>query len=644
VKQSGRIQNWISAAILTVVTVAAPGAGAAADGDSIRAAYRLEEIVIYSPRTVSNTSLVTVFDAEKMQEQGAWTVADLLRTDAGLDVTGGAKSETETRVRGFPGRNVLVLVDGRPINPGYYGKVDLSMLPLDNAARVSVVKGPASVAYGPNGMGGVVSIVTQNGLDEPRTALESELGDYEYRRLSLNHSRRIRRMNYWLSLYEHHSSGFRLSESFEPTSIEDGGLRHASAFHKIGADAKLGWEPSPNSLYALSTGYHWAEKDVPPTIYSWDSPTYRAFPWWMRMNTTASGSWKVAPSVELKSVVFADAYHDRLKSYTGSDMREDQLEYDSRLSNWTLGTQSDAKIEAGDRHWVHTGLSLKRDWVGKKPNTDEPQATHHTLTGSVFAQDNYRPWSSAEVTAGVNLDLFASASATNRTYVCPMLCVRQAMGEHVLVRGGWQRALRFPTLHDLYGETSGNPDLKPEEAGKFEAAVEVSVDEKSSPRRAALEAAFFHSELRNQIYRASRSNRYENIGSGTLQGWELRGSIQPMKRLSCDLAYARMNPDASTRTLMEEVAPHRWSFRFSAETRFRTRLQYEFQYFDERSSFLPTRSLSAYRLHNLNLEQKAGRHLSIFARVFNLTDSDYQEELGYPAPGRRFAAGVRWES
>lgn len=643
-RRRGRIRNWISAAILTVVTVAAPDADAAADGDSLQAAYRLEEIVIYSPRTVSSTSLVTTFDERKIQEQGAWTVADLLRTDAGLDVTSGAKSETETRVRGFPGRNILVLVDGRPINPGYYGKVDLSMLPLDNAARVSVVKGPASVAYGPNGMGGVVSIITQNGLDKPRTAFESELGDNEYRRLSLNHSRRIRQMNYWLSLYEHHSSGFRLSDSFESTSIEDGGLRRGSAYHKIGADAKIGWEPSPNALYAFSTGYHWAEKDVPPTIYSWDSPTYRTFPWWMRLNTTASGSWKVAPAIELKSVVFADAYHDRLKSYTGRDMREDQLEYDSRLRNWTLGTQSDAKIEASDRHWIHTGLSFKRDWVGKKPDTDEPQATHHTLTGSVFAQDNYRPWPSAEITAGMSLDLFASESATTRTYACPMLCVRQAAGEHVLVRGGWQRALRFPTLHDLYGETSGNPELKPEEAAKFEAAVEVSVEKKSSPRRASFEAAFFHSDLRNQIYRASRSNRYENIGSGTLQGWELRSSIQPMKRLSCDLAYARMNPDASTRTLMEEVAPHRWSFRFTGETRFRTRLLYEFQYFDQRSSSLPTRSLSAYRLHNLSLEQKASRHFSIFARVSNLTDSDYEEELGYPAPGRRFTAGVRWES
>ncbi|MBU1984587.1 TonB-dependent receptor [bacterium] len=613
--------------------------------DSVSATYRLEEIVIYGPRTLSNTSMVTTFTPAEIQKHGAWTVADLLRTDAGLNVTSGAKAETETRIRGFPGRDVLVLVDGRPVNPGYYGKVDLSMLPLDNAARVSVVKGPGSVAYGPNAMGGVISIITQNGLEKPRTAVESEFGDFQYRRLSLNHSRQIRRVNYWLSVYEHHSSGFRLSRSFEPTSVEDGGLRRGSGYHKVGADAKIGFQSSPTALYALSAGYHWAEKDVPPTVYSWDSPTYRTFPWWVRINTSASGNWQLARKVELKSVVFADAYHDRLRSYTGPEMREDQLEYDSELKNWTLGGLTDGRIEANRFHWVHTGFSFKRDRVGKKPDRDEPRASHHTLTGALFLQDNYRPWESTEITAGMSHEVFSAERADGTlNYWCPMVCVRRSVRENLRLRGGWSRAIRFPTLHDLYSESSGNPDLKPEEAAKFEVAVETSFPERPSPRGISLEVAFFHSKLRNQIYRSTRTERYRNIGSGTLQGWELRSTIRPSAGLSADIAYAYLNPDVSSRELMEETASNHWSLRFTAETRFHTRIRYELNYFDERPTYLSNRFLSAYGLQALSLEQKAGRHVSIFGRILNIADTDYEEELGYPGGGRRFTAGLRWES
>lgn len=252
------------------------------------AVYIFESIVVYGEREPVKSALVKIEKSDIMA-RNASTVADVLRSSLGMVISSGPKSETETKIRGFPASDVLVLVDGRPINPGYYGKVDLSMLPLDNVAKITVVKGPADAAYGANGMGGVINIITQNGTETPRTEVSGEFGDYRYRKLSINHSRRLDAFKYWVSAYEHYSTGFRLSNDFAPTSLEDGGLRNNASFRKIGIDGKIGLQPSPELLASLSLGCHVAEKDVATTIYTWDNPTYREFPEWYRYNATLSG-------------------------------------------------------------------------------------------------------------------------------------------------------------------------------------------------------------------------------------------------------------------------------------------------------------------------------------------------------------------
>lgn len=610
-----------------------------AEGDTIVPVYQLQEAVIYGERSLNPTSMVTTLDRSEIRRHASLTVADLLRSDAGLEVTSGPKSETETRIRGFPARDVLVLVDGRPINPGYYGKVDLAMLPLDNIARVSVVKGPASVAYGPNGMGGVISVVTQNGLDKPHTSVEGMFGERDYRRLSLNHSGRARAVNYWLSLYEHRSAGFQLSRAFEPTSLEDGGVRRGSSYHRIGGDAKIGLQRSPAAQYALAAGYHWAEKDVPPTVYSWDSPTYRRFPFWARLYGSLSGSWQVAPPVELRAQVYGDAYHDRLQSYTGPEMSEVQREFDSRLENFTAGTWADARIEAGKRHGLHTGFSLKQDFVTKKSDIDQPWVLHRTTTAAGFLQDNFRLWRATEVTAGVSLNAFAAdEGASLRGELCPMLSIRQPLHPSVTLRGSWASAIRFPTLHDLYSEDSGNSDLRPEEADKVELGCEATV------RKVKVEVALFDSELRNLIYRSARTERFSNIGTARLEGFEAQADFPIFRGLAGGASYAYLNPAVSSDELMEETPPHRWRFQVLGETRFHTSIRYEFGYFAERTTYLPTRALSAYHIHSLSIQQRLTGQFTLLAVVRNLWDADYQEELGYPATGRFASAGIRWEN
>jgi outer membrane cobalamin receptor len=616
---------------------------AGANSDSSEFIYTLEEVVVYGIRTFSGPSMVTEITEEEIQERNAVTVADILRADPGLSVTTGPKAETETKIRGFPARDVLVLVDGRPINSGYYGKVDLSMLPLDNIAKIRVIKGPASVAYGANSMGGVINIVTKNGLETPRTVVETEFGDYQFRKLSVNHSRKVGRWNYWLSGYENYSRGYALSEEFQSTSLEDGGLRGNSSYHKTGVSGKLGFQPSPMSLYALSLGFHWAKKDVPYTIYSFESPAYRTFPSWERLNSALSGNWHLSPVIELKSILFVDAQHDRLIDYSGREMRDDQIVWDSKLENWTVGGSADAKVSAWRNHRFQTGINFKRDLMNKKPDLDEPWETHYIYTGTVYSQDTYQPWTNTELTAGVSYDLFMTEKENSLvSRLCPMASLRQNLPWEVQFRASYANAIRFPVLHQLYSESSGNPDLKAERADKFEIGLERRFVFNDAGRSVSLEAAFFHNELNDLIYRTGGSDRFENIDQATLQGWELRTVLQFSRYLSGDVSYVYINPGVSSGVLLEESSPNKLHILLAGETRFGLKVHYEFSYFDQRTTYRPSWILPQYEVHNVNVSQRLWEHLTVHFRIWNILDTDYEEELGYPMAGRQFFAGLTW--
>ncbi|MBU1936405.1 TonB-dependent receptor, partial [bacterium] len=566
-----------------------------ADDDTSALVYTLEEVVVYGIRAFGNTSMITEITAEEIQERNAVTVADILRSDPGLAVTTGVKAETETKIRGFPARDVLVLVDGRPINPGYYGKVDLAMLPLDNIAKIKIIKGPASVAYGANSMGGVINIVTKNGLETPQTVVESEFGDYKFRKLSVNHSRQVGRFNYWLSGYENYSDGYVLSKDFAATSLEDGGLRGNSFYHKSGVSGKLGFQPSPANLYALSLGYHWAKKDVPYTIYTFESPQFRTFPEWQRISSALSGNWLLRDDMSLKAIVFADAQHDRLIDYSGSAMRDDQIVWDSKLENWTFGSSVDGRFDVGKNHRLQAGMNFKRDLMNKKPDVNDPWVSHTIYTGTVFSQDNYRPWKRTEITAGVSYNVFGIEEKNLTTQkLCPMVSVRQGLPWELQGRASYANAIRFPTLHHLYSESSGNPDLNAEQADKFEVGLERSFEFNSPHRFLSIEIAFFRNDLTDLIYRAARSYRFQNIGDATLQGWELRTQFELSRYISGDVSYGYIDPNESSTVLLEEVSPNRIRASLTGRTGFGTKMLYELNAFDERSTYIATRDLSAY--------------------------------------------------
>lgn len=131
--------------------------------------YELNPVVVTAERTEKKNleipAAVQVITAKEIKEQGYTSVADALghTVDVGAysytsdgDDLGG--SQSRFYIRGFD-KGTSVLVNGAPINIMNYSST--SGVPIDAVEKIEVIKGPSSVLYGAEAMGGVVNIITK---------------------------------------------------------------------------------------------------------------------------------------------------------------------------------------------------------------------------------------------------------------------------------------------------------------------------------------------------------------------------------------------------------------------------------------------------------------------------------------------------
>jgi len=129
------------------------------------------------------SSDVTVIDEERIDESNARNVADLLKGEVGINVSGysSTRKNVQLDIRGFGESsvsNVLVLVDGRRVTQIDISGTDWWQIPVGSIKRIEVLRGAGSVLYGDNAVGGVINIVTKKGEGKINGFLKSEIASY----------------------------------------------------------------------------------------------------------------------------------------------------------------------------------------------------------------------------------------------------------------------------------------------------------------------------------------------------------------------------------------------------------------------------------------------------------------------------------
>ena len=128
---------------------------------------RLDAVNVTATRSAAsifNTArAVTVIGAPEIGERTVQSMAQLLRGSPGVFIQQTTPGQATPIVRGLKGSEVLHLVDGMRLNTAFFRNAPnqyMSLLDPFNIDRIEVVRGPMSVLYGSDALGGVVNVIT----------------------------------------------------------------------------------------------------------------------------------------------------------------------------------------------------------------------------------------------------------------------------------------------------------------------------------------------------------------------------------------------------------------------------------------------------------------------------------------------------
>jgi len=152
-------------------------------GDVVVAASKMNSLVKDIP------SAVYVIDKEEIEFSENRNIQDVLKKVSGVFTED--RRHQESNLISFRGiglhshvtRGILVLVDGISINEAM-GRTSFEGIDLENAESVEVLKGPVSALYGPNGITGVINVVSKEPSNEFKSNISASYGSYNSQRLS----------------------------------------------------------------------------------------------------------------------------------------------------------------------------------------------------------------------------------------------------------------------------------------------------------------------------------------------------------------------------------------------------------------------------------------------------------------------------
>ena len=141
-----------------------------------------------------------IITANDIQKSSARSVGELLINVPGVDLIdeGGGSGRKTISIRGSNSNQVLVLLDGVPLNDPLVGDVDLNQISLSSVQEIRVSKGGSSSRYGSGALGGVIEIISKkHPVDEIR--LKGQFGNYRAFGIQPAVSGSFKKVNYFFN-------------------------------------------------------------------------------------------------------------------------------------------------------------------------------------------------------------------------------------------------------------------------------------------------------------------------------------------------------------------------------------------------------------------------------------------------------------
>jgi hemoglobin/transferrin/lactoferrin receptor protein len=219
-----------------------------------------------TPREIFLTPApVSVIDARRLRETHANTIVDLFRDLPGLGVTGVGVQQPRPIIRGQRGQRILLLQDGTRLNSSRRQQ-DFGELPAlveqSSVERVEIVRGPASVLYGTDAIGGVVNLITRvPERDGVHGTIGYRYGDVEEQhRGSASILARQGAFDLALNASVREAESYRApAGSFGNITLDDDAVVNGTGVRDRGASVRLGYHLTPMQRVFVRGEYYRAE-------------------------------------------------------------------------------------------------------------------------------------------------------------------------------------------------------------------------------------------------------------------------------------------------------------------------------------------------------------------------------------------------
>lgn len=489
---------------------------------TVSAVSRQEESVLTAP------AAVTVLDAARIRHSAATTLADLLRVVPGVQVVMVGPGNYLVSIRGtggIVGNNVIVFVDGIPINTRVDASVDWGLIPVDpqQVERIEVVRGPVSAVYGPNAYTGVINVILKAPSTERAAGAATLAGGVDHR------GQPIGLANLTVSGTRGRFSG-RLTLRGRFDSLFNGTPAIADALAAGGGTLLLKVNLKPNMTLSLEAGGAYGRRSAVDNLVL-ESPPH------VGTNVFAElrFAWREMPSVFDSLEIWA-----RTRSYNRSSdpTRFTTFNYD-RSESGEVDAGFDLRFALPHRIKLAVGGSAGGAGVVAAPFLQPSES------------GKQRAFYGAYLNGGVDfkrVSLSAAVRVDNTPYSGVQVVYRGAIVVHGATWGlrlSTASSYRDPTFVELAGRfvdrasglilLEGNPGLRPPTTNSVELGAHVVV-----ARRLTLKPTLFTSQIQNVItsdtsslVRGSYRNDADSDGR-TVLGGEIEAEWRVRRELALD--------------------------------------------------------------------------------------------------------------
>jgi len=559
---------------------------------------------------------VTVIERDEIEDSGVDTLADILRRVPGLTVvrSGAEGAVTSLFTRGTESDHTLMVFDGVRLNSPYFGGFDWSQLPVAGLDRIEVARGPFSALWGGDAIGGVVNVVPRRADDGLDVELAAEGGQNAWRRLSGTVSWSDDRFDVLATTFDRDGDAGIANSDFSTTHVM----------------VNAGWSWSDGDRVAVLAQDLDAGAGIPFLDPLTPSPNRRQR---SRQRLVAVPvAWRVTDRWDLRLTA---SHVDRELAFSDPD---DPFGF---TSSTTDAVTDELRVVSSHRvgaHRVGWGAEWRSDEVTDRSNFGPNLSGADQQVRSAWVQDS---WSTGrlDLLVGVRWD----DTVTWGSEVSPRLHLGVDLGSGVELRAGWGEAYRPPAVGELYFPFSGDPDLEPEVSRSWE--VGLGWLPASGTSRWQLTA--FDTRVDDLIEYDFARLAFANVTSATMRGVEasVEAVLDEGLRSMVAATWLDTSDDEGLPLLRRPEWSGSWTVTGTVAPSWRGDLS--IVWVGSRDDVDPT-TFERVRLDDhitvhvsVAVAVASGTELTV--RVVNLLDRDYQEVAGYPAPGRRVMAGLRWQ-